>query len=981
MHTAKIKTSCKFDEIIVLKRILPICFLYCLKTSVSFSQSGYFQQQADYKIQVSLNDSARTLDGFEAIRYTNHSPDTLHYIWFHLWPNAYKNDRTALSEQLLRLGRTDFYFSDEKKRGYINRLDFKVDGTTAVLEDHPLYIDIARLILPSPLMPGQTIEISTPFHEKIPYNFSRGGHVGNAYQITQWYPKPAVYDSRGWHPIPYLDQGEFYSEFGNFQVQITVPADYVVAATGELQNPEEIKWLKEKAAENTRPVRSIAKRVIRPTAPVKKGKPVKGSKTIHKNMPALKPAALSPPPHSTETKTLTFIQDHVHDFAWFADRRFIVNQDTLRLPSGKIIHVNAYYSPEGKKIWEKSIGYMKDAIETRSRWLGEYPYGTVSAVEAKMGFDGGMEYPTITSISPMADAKSLDMTIEHEVGHNWNYGILASNEREYPWMDEGINTYFDNRYEQLKYPVRQEKKQDFMEKRLPRDYEDLTYRILITGKTDQPIETPSENFSSANYNAIVYHKTGLWMKQLEDRIGKELFDSCLHEYYNRWKFKHPYPEDFKKVVEDVSKKKVDSFFSLLSVKGGIAPPEKKTFKVASFFSFKNTDRYHYLFLLPAAGYNDYDQFMIGGAIHNYTLPEPAFHFFAVPMYATGSGAFTILARAGYHIMSYGAIRKTEISVSAEKYTMNEFTDSTGRKNYMGFSKIVPSVKLTFRNKNATSSMKKWIAWKTYFIKETNLSFSRDSARAEDVISYPSVSRYLNQLTLVMENDRALYPWSANLVAEQGKEFLRLALEGKYFFNYPKKGGLQVRLFAGKFIYLTPKTLNAQFETDRYHLNMTGANGYEDYTYSNYFAGRNEFQKFPSQQIMIRDGGFKVRSDLLSEKIGKTDDWLASVNLATDFPENFNPLQVLPVKIPLKIFLDAGTYAGAWDKNAPSGKFIYDAGLQISLFKDLVNVYVPLLYSKIYSDYFKSIITEKRFWRNISFSIDIQNFRPGKFFNL
>jgi len=188
-------------------------FILSLSFSKSFCQSNYFQQFLNYKIDVTLNDAENTLDGFEIIEYTNNSSDTLQYIWFHLWPNAFKNDQTAFSEQLLKLGRTDFYFTDESKKGYINRLDFKVNNISAVLEDDSLYIDIGKLILPSPLLPGQTIAISTPFHVKIPFNFSRGGYVDKSYQITQWYPKPAVYDKKGWHPMPYLDQGEFYSEF------------------------------------------------------------------------------------------------------------------------------------------------------------------------------------------------------------------------------------------------------------------------------------------------------------------------------------------------------------------------------------------------------------------------------------------------------------------------------------------------------------------------------------------------------------------------------------------------------------------------------------------------------------------------------------------------------------------------------------------------------------------------------------------------
>ncbi len=982
-----------------------LLFILCYHLQAN-CQSNYFQQKVDYKIDVTLNDADNTLNGFEILNYTNNSPDSLRFIWFHLWPNAYKNDQTAFSEQLLLNGRTDFYFSNNDKRGYINRLDFKVDGVTSVLEDHPLYIDVAKLILPALLIPGQTIKITTPFHEKIPFNFSRGGYVDKTYQITQWYPKPAVYDNKGWHAIPYLDQGEFYSEFGNFQVQITVPKNYIVTATGELQNTNELNFLKEKSIEKfesqTKPKTIVVKEISKPSSKAKKSKPPiikpktsfskgvltdKKNKTIPtklniKNLETTQ-TIFQITKENEETKTLNYIQNNAHDFAWFADKNFIVRHDTLMLSSGKIINIWSFFTPSGFPVWKNSIQNIKDAVTTRSKWLGEYPYNIVTAVEAKMGFSGGMEYPTITSISPMPSAKSLDMTIEHEVGHNWNYGILASNEREHPWMDEGMNTYFDKRYEAIKYPaedLQESATKNFLEKRIPGNYNDIDYRTELAAKKDQSIETSSEKFSEINYGLIAYYKTGKWMKVLEDYVGQPLFDSCLHEYYNRWKFKHPSPEDFKKIIEDVSHKNVDSIFSFLYKKGSMEPSVKKDIKPYPFFNFKETDKHRYIFISPAIGYNYYDKFMIGGLIHNYTLPEPDYHFFIVPMYATGSKAFTGIGKVGYNILSYGLIRKAEMSISGEKFTGDDFVDSTGTKNYFDFSKIVPSLKLTFRNKNATSTLTKSVQWKTYFIRETGLLFSRDTVNQIDIISYPKLDRYINQLQLKIENKRILYPYTAELQVEHAKNFVRLSFEGKYYFNYAKGGGLDMRLFGGKFIYLGDKTITKQFETDRYHLNMTGSNGYEDYTYSNYFIGRNEFQGFRSQQIMIRDGAFKVRSDLLNNKIGKTDDWLAAANFTTDFPKQFNPLQILPVKIPLKIFLDAGTYAEAWKKDAPTGKFIYDAGLQLSLVKNLINIYVPLLYSKVYADYFKSTITEKRFWKNISFSIDIQNFRFAKFFN-
>ena len=213
----------------------------------AFSQNGYWQQELKYKISVTLNDQEHSLDAFESLVYTNHSPDTLRFIWFHLWPNTFKNDKTAFSEQMVENGDTHFYFGGKEKRGYINRLDFRVDEVAAKTEDHYQDIDIIRLILPRPLPPGESITITTPFHVQLPEISSRSGHMGQSYQVTQWYPKPAVYDRTGWHPMPYLDQGEFYSEFGSFDVQITLPKNYVVAATGELQNEEEKNgWMKEK---------------------------------------------------------------------------------------------------------------------------------------------------------------------------------------------------------------------------------------------------------------------------------------------------------------------------------------------------------------------------------------------------------------------------------------------------------------------------------------------------------------------------------------------------------------------------------------------------------------------------------------------------------------------------------------------------------------------------------------------------------------
>jgi hypothetical protein len=268
---------------------------------------------------------------------------------------------------------------------------------------------------------------------------------------------------------------------------------------------------------------------------------------------------------------------------------------------------------------------------------------------------------------------------------------------------------------------------------------------------------------------------------------------------------------------------------------------------------------------------------------------------------------------------------------------------------------------------------KYIQWKTFFITEQSLRIFPDTTiTGTDTTLFlrylrPSESRYLNQLRFVYENYRGLYPFNLSLQVEQAKDFIRPTITGNYFFNY-RDGGINLRLFAGKFIYLGEKTISKQFANDRYHLNMTGPKGYEDYTYSDYFLGRNRFEELESQQIMERDGFFKVRTDLLSSKIGKTDNWLAAINLDASVPEKLNPLSLLPVKIPLRLFMDIGTYAEGWKKDAENDRFLYDAGIHIPLFDETVNFYFPILYNQAYSDYIKSIIPKNRFFKSMSFTI-------------
>lgn len=544
-----------------MKNNLLFIFLFVFSFSIA-QDKAYFQQQVNYTINVKLDDIKHDLNADATIEYINNSPDELSFIWFHLWPNAYKNNETALAKQLIEDGNKKFYFAEKHERGWIDGLDFKVNGQGVKTEAHPEYIDIVKIILNEPLKPGAKTVISTPFHVHIPIGvFSRLGHIGQQYQITQWYPKPAVYDKYGWHPMPYINQGEFYSEWGNFDVFITVPKNYVVGATGDyVDGDEEIAWLNKKAE-------------------------------LSKEMEVF-PRDTTFPPSSSEWKTLHLHQEKVHDFAWFADKRYYVVKDEVELPytKRKVTTWGMFTGAEGK-LWKQSAKYTADAVYYYSLWNGEYPYNHATAVDGALSAGGGMEYPNITVIGKMNDARSLDRVIAHEVGHNWFYGILGSNERDHAWMDEGINSFNEGRYMDVKYP--KDSMQTTAQTKIggvnvdigkllgmgdmdESELFDLAFRFSAMKKLDQPCDFPSAEYTQINYGTVVYGKTAVVFEYLRAYLGTELFDKCAQKYFDEWKFRHPYPDDIKKVYEDVSGKDLDWFFDEI-----IETTKKVDYKICS----------------------------------------------------------------------------------------------------------------------------------------------------------------------------------------------------------------------------------------------------------------------------------------------------------------------------------------------------------------------------------------------------------------
>jgi len=509
----------------------------------------YFQQRVDYQIKVTLDPKQALLHGHLRLMYENRSMDTLRGLYMHLWPNAYRDRGSAYARQSRRQGSQKFHFAKRETRGFIDSLRFTIEGevvvpqpategpapapgySRALLRHTP---DVVWLPLPRPLVPGGKVTIETPFRVKVPPTFSRLGCEGPQFQVTQWYPKPAVYDRKGWHPLPYLDEGEFYSEWGKYEVEIVVPSTYVVGATGVLETASEVAWLRERETQTQ--------------AWLTAGGP--------------KPQwdiSLSAPP-----KTLRFVQDSVHDFAWFADPRYAVLADTILLPNGHRVACVALFRPACAKSWQKAPQYIAEAVEKLSTWVGPYPYTHATAVEGALLAGGGMEYPMITVIAGCdIDTGSLRTVVLHEVGHNWFQGLLASNERLHPWQDEGINTYYENRLKrpgsldadtggapQTATQVRTARQR--VRVGLPSDEATITSAlslVLYHWNLDQPLSLSSEFYSIFNYGLGVYQRAGTLMEALANCVGESRFDKAMQAYFRTWAFRHPYPEDWVAIME------------------------------------------------------------------------------------------------------------------------------------------------------------------------------------------------------------------------------------------------------------------------------------------------------------------------------------------------------------------------------------------------------------------------------------------------
>jgi hypothetical protein len=483
----------------------------------------YWQQRADYVIRATLDTAGSLLHGAERIHYENHSPDTLRFVWVQIEQNIFsKNSVTyALNQPPLHFaGGAVFDFTGKGFIGGITIERFRAAGREL---ERTEYGTMMRVELPRPLAPKGTIDFDVAWHFPVPpYGGGRMGRIATRlYEMGQWYPRMVVYDDvHGWNPLPYIGAGEFYLEYGDFDVTLTLPAGFVVAATGTLQNPLAV-WTPATRARLAR-ARVSAERV----------------QIITKDEAVTGGAARRP-----GTKTWHFAARRVRDFAWAASPDYRWDASAW---NGVLIQT--FYRPNAAP-WEEANRMAWFTIKHFSETWGMYPWPHATTVE---GLVEGMEYPMLTFVPAIEKREDQYWVLTHEFGHEWFPMMVGSDERRYPWMDEGFNSFID--YGSAEGYFKGTAYGDTVRREL------LTaYGVSAVPGNEQPLITNPVESRDLAWTA--YQKPALMLTVLRDAIlGKETFERALREYVRRWTFKHPQPADFFRTIENVSGRNLDWFW-------------------------------------------------------------------------------------------------------------------------------------------------------------------------------------------------------------------------------------------------------------------------------------------------------------------------------------------------------------------------------------------------------------------------------------
>lgn len=479
-------------------KILPAILAFLTFSSIQAQNTNYWQQKINYEIEVEIDVDSNLMEGHQEIEYWNNSPNTLNKVYFHLYYNAFQpgsamDIRSRTIEDPDSRVKDRIYHLTPDEIGYHKIRKIYQEGKEVIFSINGTVLEV---VLNKELKPNSKTKFEMDFNSQIPLQVRRTGRdneEGIRYSMTQWYPKMAEYDQMGWHTDPYIGR-EFYGVWGDFDVKITIDSSYVIAGTGYLQNPEEIGHGYMSKTENPKREEGQSKLTWHFKAPM------------------------------------------VHDFAFAADPDFV--HKTRKLNELTTLHF-FYQKDSLTQNWDTLPYYTVKIFEKMNEIFGKYPYKQYSVIQ---GGDGGMEYPMATLITGHRSKGSLIGVTAHEAIHSWHQLLLATNESLYPWMDEGFTTYAGD-------VVLSEILHDFH----PFQGSYRSYFRLVESGKQEPLSTHADRYhTNRAYGVASYSMGAIFLHQLGYIIGEESLLEGMKKYYYEWRFKHPDPNDFIRVMEETS---------------------------------------------------------------------------------------------------------------------------------------------------------------------------------------------------------------------------------------------------------------------------------------------------------------------------------------------------------------------------------------------------------------------------------------------
>ena len=482
-------------------------FMICLCFSLNlFAQSDRWQQKVKYEMDVNMDVNTNQYTGTQKLTYTNNSPDKLNKVFYHLYFNAFQpGSMMDVRSQTLpdpdkRVGNRISQLKDDEI-GYLRVNSLTMNGAKVAFEEVGTILEVT---LKTPIKAGETVVFDMDFKGQVPQQIRRSGRdnkEGIRLSMSQWYPKLSEYDYQGWHANPYVGR-EFHGVWGDFDVKISIDKSYVIGGTGYLQNPQSI-----------------------------------GHGYEDKTKPVTQPDG--------DKLQWHFSAPNVHDFVWAADPDY--KHTTARVPNGPTLHF-FYQEGEKTKNWADLPAYAVKAFQFVSKTYGKYPYDQYSIIQ---GGDGGMEYPMATLITGHRKIASLVGVTVHEALHSWYQMILGTNESLYSWMDEGFTSYASSETMSVLFD-----RANTDESVHNGSYQG--YRYLATSGKEEPMTTHADHYSTnMAYGLASYSKGAIFLNQLEYIVGETAFDKGMLNYFNTWKFKHPNPNDFIRIMEKESGLELD----------------------------------------------------------------------------------------------------------------------------------------------------------------------------------------------------------------------------------------------------------------------------------------------------------------------------------------------------------------------------------------------------------------------------------------